>query len=76
MFGGTAAAAGIALVAAIGNLGGFVGPAFTGIAEDQTGGFEMPLVVLAGLLAVSSLLALRVPAGARPPAAPAPPLPR
>ena len=55
---GTAAAAGIALIAAIGNLGGFVGPAFTGIAEDQTGSFKMPLVVLAGLLAVGSLLVL------------------
>jgi MFS transporter, ACS family, tartrate transporter len=53
---GTAAAAGIALIAAIGNLGGFVGPAVTGIAEDQTGSFEMPLVVLAGLLVVGSLL--------------------
>ena len=31
---GTAAAAGIALIAAVGNLGGFVGPAFTGISED------------------------------------------
>jgi predicted MFS family arabinose efflux permease len=53
---GTAAAAGIALIAAIGNLGGFVGPAFTGIAEDQTGSFKMPLVVLAGLLVVGTLL--------------------
>jgi MFS transporter, ACS family, tartrate transporter len=55
---GTAAAAGIALIAAIGNLGGFVGPAFTGIAEDQTGSFKMPLVVLAGLLVLGSLLVL------------------
>jgi MFS transporter, ACS family, tartrate transporter len=55
---GTAAAAGIALIAAIGNLGGFAGPAFTGIAEDQTGSFKMPLVVLAGLLVVGSLLVL------------------
>jgi ACS family tartrate transporter-like MFS transporter len=55
---GTAAAAGIALIAAVGNLGGFVGPAFTGIAEDQTGSFKMPLVVLAALLVVGSLLAL------------------
>ena len=55
---GTAAAAGIALIAAVGNLGGFVGPAFTGIAEDQTGSFKMPLVVLAGLLVVGSLLVL------------------
>ena len=55
---GTAAAAGIALIAAVGNLGGFVGPAFTGIAEDQTGSYKMPLLVLAGLLVVGSLLVL------------------
>ena len=47
-----------ALIAAVGNLGGFVGPAFTGIAEDETGSFKMPLVVLAALLVVGSLLAL------------------
>jgi ACS family tartrate transporter-like MFS transporter len=51
---GSAAAAGIALVAAVGNLGGFAGPAFTGIAEDSTGGFEMPLTVLAGLLVITA----------------------
>ena len=56
LLGGTAAAAGIALIAAIGNLGGFAGPAFTGISEDSTGGFEMPLTVLAGLLVVGAAL--------------------
>jgi MFS family permease len=56
---GTAAAAGIALIAAVGNLGGFVGPAFTGIAEDSTGGFEMPLTVLAGALLLALLVPLR-----------------
>jgi ACS family tartrate transporter-like MFS transporter len=50
LLGGTAAAAGIALVAVLGNLGGFVGPAFTGIAEDSSGGYELPLTVLAALL--------------------------
>ena len=35
-----------------------MGPAFTGIAEDETGSFKMPLVVLAALLVVGSLLAL------------------
>jgi cyanate permease len=59
LFSGSAAAAGIALVAAIGNLGGFAGPAFTGIAEDSTGGFEMPLTVLSLLLVVAAALALR-----------------
>ena len=59
LFSGSATAAGIALVAAIGNLGGFAGPAFTGIAEDSTGGFEMPLTVLSLLLVVAAALALR-----------------
>ncbi len=56
LFSGTAAAAGIGLVAAIGNLGGFAGPAFTGIAEDSTGSFEMPLTVLGVLLVVGAAL--------------------
>jgi MFS transporter, ACS family, tartrate transporter len=34
---GTGAAAGIGLTAAVGNLGGFAGPAFTGVMEDSTG---------------------------------------
>ncbi len=55
---GRGAAAGIALIAAVGNLGGFAGPAFTGISEDSSGGYEMPLTVLAGLLVVGGLLAL------------------
>jgi sugar phosphate permease len=57
MFDGRAAAAGIALIAVLGNLGGFLGPAFTGIAEDRSGGYELPLTVLAGTLLVA--LALR-----------------
>jgi MFS transporter, ACS family, tartrate transporter len=54
LFGGTGAAAGIALVAVLGNLGGFAGPAFTGIAEDSSGGFEMPLTVLAATLLLTA----------------------
>ena len=55
---GTAAAGGIALIAAVGNLGGFAGPAFTGVTEDSTGGFETPLTGLALLMAAGSLLTL------------------
>lgn len=55
---GTGAAAGIALIAAVGNLGGFAGPAFTGVMEDSTGGSETPLSVLAGLVVVGAVLAL------------------
>ena len=45
---GSAAAAGIGAIAAIGNLGGFGGPAFTGAMEDSTGDFVTPFLVLAG----------------------------
>jgi MFS family permease len=55
---GTAAAGGIALIAALGNLGGFAGPAFTGAMEDSTGDFKTPFVVLAALLVAGSLLTL------------------
>jgi len=63
---GGAAAAGIALVAAVGNLGGFVGPAFTGIAEDSTGGFEMPLTVMAGVLLLTAGCFRASASGSRP----------
>ena len=63
---GSAAAAGIALVAAVGNLGGFVGPAFTGIAEDSTGGFEMPLTVMAGVLLLTAGCFRASASGSRP----------
>jgi ACS family tartrate transporter-like MFS transporter len=63
---GTAAAGGIALIAAIGNLGGFVGPAFTGVMEDSTGGFETPLVVLGALLVVGAALVLGAREGDKP----------
>jgi ACS family tartrate transporter-like MFS transporter len=55
---GSAAAAGIGVIAVIGNLGGFAGPAFTGASEDSTGDFVMPFLVLAGLLVVGALLTL------------------
>jgi MFS family permease len=71
---GTAAAAGIALIAVLGNLGGFVGPAFTGIAKDQTGGYELPLVTLAVILAGCGLVTGL--ASGRRPEARAQPVPR
>ena len=55
---GSAAAAGIGLVAAIGNLGGFFGPSLTGALEDSTGDFVAPFNVLAVMLAVGAVLAL------------------
>jgi ACS family tartrate transporter-like MFS transporter len=55
---GSAAAAGIGVIAVIGNLGGFFGPAFTGAMEDSTGDFVTPFLVLGGLLLVGALLTL------------------
>jgi MFS transporter, ACS family, tartrate transporter len=72
---GGAAAAGIGAIAAIGNLGGFAGPAFTGALEDSTGDFVTPFIVLAALLVVGCLLTLltREPAAVAAPSEPAAP---
>ena len=55
---GSAAAAGIATINSIGNLGGFVGPAMIGWIKDQTGSFNGGLYFVAGLLVVSAVLTL------------------
>lgn len=46
---GSSAAAGIALINSVGNLGGFVGPGLVGMAKDMTGSFEGGLYLLSGL---------------------------
>ena len=50
LLGGTAAAAGIALINSIGNLGGFVGPAIIGALHDLTGGYTGGLLALTAAL--------------------------
>jgi MFS transporter, ACS family, tartrate transporter len=57
---GTAAAAGIALINSVGNLGGFVGPYVVGFLSDTTGSFYAGLLLLAALILVAGLLALAV----------------
>ena len=57
---GTAAAGGIALINAIGNLGGFVGPQLVGRLVATTGNPRLALGVLGGVLAAMALLALLV----------------
>jgi MFS transporter, ACS family, tartrate transporter len=67
---GAAAAAGIALINSIGNLGGFVGPYLVGLLEDATGSTDGGLLVLAAILLGGAILALKVthdPAVERPP---------
>jgi len=57
VLGGTAAAAGIALINAVGNLGGFVGPSVMGWLRDATGGYAGGMLVLAtGLLIAAALV--------------------
>jgi ACS family tartrate transporter-like MFS transporter len=57
---GTAAAAGIALINSVGNLGGFFGPYIIGLVRTSTGGFKGGLLVSGATLAASGCLALLV----------------
>jgi MFS transporter, ACS family, tartrate transporter len=61
---GSAAAAGIATINSIGNLGGFVGPTVIGWIKDMTGSFLGGLYFVAGLLCLSAVLTLLL-AGSR-----------
>jgi len=55
-FAGRAAAAGIAAINSIGNLGGFCGPALLGFFRDHFGGDKPGLVVLGGCLILSGII--------------------
>jgi ACS family tartrate transporter-like MFS transporter len=55
---GTAAAGGIALINAIGNLGGFLGPYLVGWVRERTGSFDNAMLVLAIAAALAALLVL------------------
>ena len=66
---GPAAAAGIATINSIGNLGGFFGPAMIGWIKDQTGSFAGGLWFVAGLLVLSAVLTLLLARAASRPAA-------
>ena len=55
---GSAAAGGIALINAIGGLGGFVGPYVIGWIKDTTGQFSLALLAIAGFMVAAGLLAL------------------
>src|SRR3954451_6152453 len=57
---GAAAAAGIAAINSIGNIGGFVGPYLVGLVKDATGSTDGGLLALAILLVIGSALALVV----------------
>jgi MFS family permease len=64
LLGGTAAAAGFALINSIGNLGGFAGPTVMGYLREVTGGYAGGLLVLATALVIQAaiVVTLRLPA--------------
>ena len=57
---GTAAAASIALINSVGNIGGFVGPYLLGAIEDATHSFAAGLYAIAALMAAGGALILAV----------------
>jgi ACS family tartrate transporter-like MFS transporter len=62
MLSGTAAAGGIALINAVGNLGGFLGPYMMGSIKDATGSFTIGLLAIAmGALVATAVLLLLGP---------------
>jgi MFS transporter, ACS family, tartrate transporter len=52
---GAAAASGIALINSLGNLGGFVSPYAVGVLEDLTGDSKYGLLLLSGVLFITSI---------------------
>lgn len=63
---GDAAAAGIGLINATGNLGGFLGPYVMGFARDLSGDFNTGLAVLAGAAVLSGTLVMAVRVSTQP----------
>ncbi len=58
---GAGAAAGIALINSVGNIGGFVGPSVVGYIKDWTNSFTMGLVFVAATMAAGGAMVLAVP---------------
>jgi ACS family tartrate transporter-like MFS transporter len=53
---GTAAAAGMALINSVGNVGGFIGPFLVGWIKDSTGNFDSGLYALAGFMLLAAVI--------------------
>ena len=59
--GGTGAAAGIAFINSVGNLGGYAGPHLVGVLKDRTGSNMAALMVLGAALLCMSICTLALP---------------
>ncbi|MEK7780330.1 MAG: MFS transporter [Verrucomicrobiota bacterium] len=64
--GGTAAAAGIAFINSVGNLGGFAGPYLVGVIKDKTGSNVAALLLLGTALLGMAIFTLALPKTPRP----------
>lgn len=64
---GQAAAAGIALINSLGNLGGFAGPYVMGFVKAHTGGFSQAFLCIAGLMLLAAVPVFLAEKTARPP---------
>lgn len=53
--GGSAAAAGIAVINSVGNLAGFVSPYMIGAVKDATGSTVVPMFILSGILLIGAI---------------------
>lgn len=51
-----APAAGIALINAVGNISGYAAPQLVGVLRDLTGNYEIPMLVIGGLVVAAGLL--------------------
>ncbi len=60
MLSGTAAAGGIAMINAVGNIGGFVGPYLMGVVRDATGNFKLGLFTIACFALMAGVVVLLV----------------
>jgi len=69
--GGTAAAAGIAIINSLGNLGGFFGPEIIGLKRGAGGGFRGGMLIISACLALAGLVSLVVRARQEPSSPPA-----
>jgi len=63
---GFSAAAGIALINSVGNLGGFAGPYMIGTIATRTGSLYAGLAIAGVLLFISAMLVLLLPRKAQP----------
>jgi ACS family tartrate transporter-like MFS transporter len=61
---GAAAAAGIALINSVANIGGFIGPYVLGALKDRTGGFAAGSLVIGAIVIACGLVVLALPDGA------------